>query len=156
LFLHEDERLGQRHTMGKFPDLFACHRISENDIRYSIVDAKGRFGFAKEKQYSDYYSSSKGNLSKYSIGLQGFPVSIICAQFFAHYDPSSLSDSVPSLDIFLECRNNGFTLKIFDLNAPCWEQGVTIEQLREFLFDEVLHPEKENWRFENWLQSKHA
>ena len=156
LFLHEDERLGQRHTMGKFPDLFACHRISENDIRYSIVDAKGRFGFAKEKQYSDYYSSSKGNLSKYSIGLQGFPVSIICAQFFAHYDPSSLSDSVPSLDIFLECRNNGFTLKIFDLNAPCWEQGVTIKQLREFLFDEVLHPEKENWRFENWLQSKHA
>ena len=142
--------------MGKFPDLFACHRILENDIRYSIVDAKGRFGFAKEKQYSDYYSSSKGNLSKYSIGLQGFPVSIICAQFFAHDDPSSLPDSVPSLDIFLECRNNGFTLKIFDLNAPCWEQGVTIEQLREFLFDEVLHPEKENWRFENWLQSKHA
>lgn len=154
LFLQEAERLGQRSTMGKFPDLFACHKGSEKDIRYSIVDAKGRFGFANKKQYSNYYSSSKGNLSKYSIGLQGFPVSIICAQFFAHDDPSSLSDSVPSLDIFLQCKNNGFTLKIFDLNAPCWEQGVTIEQLREFLFDEVLHPEKENWRFENWLQSK--
>lgn len=154
LFLHEADRLGQRSTKGKFPDLFACHRVSANDLRYSIVDAKGRFGFATEKQYSTYYSSTKGNLSKYSIGLQGFPVSIICAQFFAHDDPSSLSDSVPSLDIFLQCKNSGFTLKIFDLNAPCWEQGVTIEQLREFLFDEVLHPEKENWRFENWLQSK--
>ena len=154
LFLHEADRLGQRNANGKFPDLFACHRVSENDIRYSIVDAKGRFGLATEEQYSDYYSSSRGNLSKYSIGLQGFPVSIICAQFFAHDDPSSLSNSVPSLEIFLQCKNNGFTLKIFDLNAPCWEQGVTIEQLREFLFDEVLHPEKESWRFENWHQSK--
>jgi len=157
LFMNEIKSLGQGGNMGgKFPDLFACHRISDNKFQYSIVDAKGRFGLATEEEYSNYYSPPKGSLSKYSIGLQGFPVSIICAQFFAHDDPSSLPDSVPSLDIFLECRNNGFTLKIFDLNAPCWEQGVTIKQLREFLFDEVLHPEKESWRFENWLQSKHA
>ena len=155
IFMHEVKSLGQVGSMrGKYPDLFACHRVSENKFQYSIVDAKGRFGLATEEQYSNYYSPTKGSLSKYSIGLQGFPVSIICAQFFAHDDPSSLSDSVPSLDIFLQCKNNGFTLKIFDLNAPCWKQGITIEQLREFLFDEVSHPEKENWRFENWLQSK--
>ena len=154
IFMHEIKNLGQINSKGgKFPDLFACHRTSENGIQYSIVDAKGRFGFSKEKKYRKFYQR-KSNLSKYSIGLQGFPVSIICAQFFAHDDPSSLTDSPPSLDIFLQCQSNGFTLKIFDLNAPCWTQGVTIQQMKDFLFDEITHPENEQWRFENWLESK--
>jgi hypothetical protein len=116
----------------------------------NLVTLETQSLYKETQKYSKFFRSDKGNLSKYRIGLQGFPVEVTCVQFFG---PSVNDNSPPNLDIFLQCRDSGFILKVFDLSAPRWIQGVTLKQMKDFLFEEVREPEKEEWRFEVWLKS---
>jgi uncharacterized protein (DUF1330 family) len=150
LYLTEEQNLGQNISNGRTPDMFGCKRDSHSNIELHIFDAKGQFSYMEIKKYRKFFRSDIGNLSKYRIGLQGFPVEVTCVQFFG---PSANDNLPPNLDIFLQCRDSGFTLKIFDLSAPCWIQGVTLKQMKDFLFEEVREPEKEEWRFEVWLKN---
>lgn len=151
LYLAEEQNLGQKnHNHGKFPDMFGCKRDSDSNLEYHIFDVKGQWDYKELEKYSKFFRSKPGNLSKYRIGLQGFPIEVTCVQFFG---PSVNDNSPPDLDIFLQCRDSGFTLKVFDLSAPCWGDGVTLKQMKDFLFEEVREPEKEEWRFEVWLES---
>ena len=150
LYLTEEQNLGQKTSNGRTPDMFGCKRDPDSNNKFHIFDAKGQFSYKETQKYSKFFRSDKGNLSKYRIGLQGFPVEVTCVQFFG---PSVNDNSPPNLDIFLQCRDSGFILKVFDLSAPRWIQGVTLKQMKDFLFEEVREPEKEEWRFEVWLKS---
>jgi len=52
--------------------------------------------------------------------------------------------------------DNGFTLKVIDINSPIWLHGVNLQRMKDFLFEEVREPEKETWRFEIWHEANYG